>query len=721
MRWRQKQGKKEVKNYGYDIAIIVTVLMVLQTVIFYSFFSRQMLREFDNTVLAYSSQQIASDDTMMYNIYSFVAMLKNDTGALRLMQEPIASYEESGEILQQLKRHIEYNDKILDCYLYNSTWQTLYSMENHRMPIESFNEKLAGILREKHSLTPRILVYSDTENYKITNNLFLIYNSRGQDAIIVKLNYQNLQKSYTEWQSVIKGRLIVATKNGQVIYGGDYSLGEFISDEEIFLNATGTKAEVRKINGEKSIVWYFPDSTEYLTYIMITPYRNIITNQFLWSNYVFVIISIIVCLCGIAYTVMLPKRLRRLLLRMKKNRESRADNEENKKYALLNYLMRMENAEQMDVRNYLPTDLHEKKSMAVLIVRLEPVTGDDFSDWEGDYDLLRYGTENICRELFMASGFRLEYVNETRGRMEYLVAEIDESSSADMKAVCKKAMDAIYDYAQIKSSYFYSSFDDIQNLQQSYKIAQEIEHYIFLYGSGVILSEEVIRFLDENLTMEFEKQCESLKDLISRREEVKETHLDELFALLRQMNITQVHDNLWKLMFTIYDITRVLKQEQGINLMYDTMPSGLSLWGQMSSLSEVEGYVHGLFAHIGERRKDIHLDKSEMMIRRCVEMIEENFSDPNFCIETMANQIGVSVNYLGRQFKRVTGRSIIDKITSKRLEEAQRLLLETDDSIKQVAKRVGFFDNNYFTLVFKKKYGMPPTGYRRIKQSETKK
>lgn len=187
------------------------------------------------------------------------------------------------------------------------------------------------------------------------------------------------------------------------------------------------------------------------------------------------------------------------------------------------------------------------------------------------------------------------------------------------------------------------------------------------------------------------------------------------------MNITQVHDNLWTLIFTIYDITRVLKQEQGINLMYDTLPTGLRLWEQMSSLSEMERYVHGLFAHIGERRKDIHLDKSEIMIRCCVEMIDNSYSDPNFCIETMANQIGVSVNYLGRQFKRVTGRSIIDKITSKRLEEAQRLLLETDDSIKQVAKRVGFLDNNYFTLVFKKKYGMPPTGYRRLKQLETKK
>lgn len=721
MWWRQEQSKKEVKNYGYDIAIIVTVLMMLQMVIFYSFFSRQMLKEFDNTVLAYSSQQIASDDIMMYNIYNFVAMLKNDTGALRLMQEPIASYEESGEILQQLKRHIEYNDKILDCYLYNSTWQTVYSMENHRMPIASFNEKLAEILSEKRSLTPRILVYSDTENYKITNNLFLIYNSRGQDAIIVKLNYQNLQESYTKWQSVIKGRLIVAAKSGQVIYGGDYSLGELISDEEIFLNATGTKTEVRRINGEKSIVWYFPDSTEYLTYIMITPYRNIITNQFFWNNSVFVIISIIACLLGITYTVMLPKRLRRLLLRVKKNRESRDDKEENTKYALLNYLMRMEDTGQMDVRQYLPADLQEKKSMAVLIVRLEPVTGEDFGDWEGDYDLLRYGTENICRELFLANGFRLEYINETRGRLEYLVAETDESANADLKAACQQALDAIYDYAQIKSSYFYSSFDDIQNLQQSYKVAQEIERYIYLYGSGVILSEEVIRFLNENLTLEFERQCKILKDEVSRREAVQETQIDELFALLRQMNITQAQDNLWTLMFTIYDITRVLKQEQGINLTYDdTLLSGLRLWGQTNSLSEVEGYVHGLFARIGERWKEIHLSKSEMMIRRCVEMIDDGYSDPNFCIETMANQIGVSVNYLGRQFKRATGRSIVDKITGKRLEEAQRLLLETDDSIKRVAKRVGILDSNYFTLIFKKKYGMPPTSYRRLNKSETK-
>lgn len=67
-------------------------------------------------------------------------------------------------------------------------------------------------------------------------------------------------------------------------------------------------------------------------------------------------------------------------------------------------------------------------------------------------------------------------------------------------------------------------------MQQSYKVAQEIERYIYLYGSGVILSEEVIHFLDENLTLEFERQCESLKDLVSRREEVQETQLDGLLS-----------------------------------------------------------------------------------------------------------------------------------------------------------------------------------------------
>ncbi len=68
--------------------------------------------------------------------------------------------------------------------------------------------------------------------------------------------------------------------------------------------------------------------------------------------------------------------------------------------------------------------------------------------------------------------------------------------------------------------------------------------------------------------------------------------------------------------------------------------------------------------------------------------------------------------YLGRLFKKETGRSITDFINSQRLKYAVRLLNETDHTIISIASRTGFNNVTYFNRLFKSVYGISPTSYR---------
>lgn len=65
-----------------------------------------------------------------------------------------------------------------------------------------------------------------------------------------------------------------------------------------------------------------------------------------------------------------------------------------------------------------------------------------------------------------------------------------------------------------------------------------------------------------------------------------------------------------------------------------------------------------------------------------------------------------------RQFQDATGRTPAAYLRALRLEEARRLLTETDATIAAIAEKCGFSSANYFALFFKRETGLTPTAWR---------
>lgn len=81
-------------------------------------------------------------------------------------------------------------------------------------------------------------------------------------------------------------------------------------------------------------------------------------------------------------------------------------------------------------------------------------------------------------------------------------------------------------------------------------------------------------------------------------------------------------------------------------------------------------------------------------------------------LERIAEEIHFSAVYCDTVFKRETGKSIVNYLIDIRLEEAKTLLLNNEYSVKEVSKRVGYEDYNYFSRLFKQRNGYTPTNYR---------
>ena len=94
-----------------------------------------------------------------------------------------------------------------------------------------------------------------------------------------------------------------------------------------------------------------------------------------------------------------------------------------------------------------------------------------------------------------------------------------------------------------------------------------------------------------------------------------------------------------------------------------------------------------------------------------VRYIHEHYSE-NITILDLAERYEMSPNYFSSIFKREIGISAVNYITDVRMKEAQKLLAHSDNSVVDIAKKVGYEDGQYFFRVFKKHTGMTPLRYR---------
>jgi len=104
------------------------------------------------------------------------------------------------------------------------------------------------------------------------------------------------------------------------------------------------------------------------------------------------------------------------------------------------------------------------------------------------------------------------------------------------------------------------------------------------------------------------------------------------------------------------------------------------------------------------------------LVRQALTFIAEH-SHEGIRVDDVAKHVCAAVRSLERHFSASLGRTMTEEIARLRLERATRLLVESDESIKLVARACGYSDANYFHQVFFKVHGVPPREYRRNHRS----
>jgi len=93
--------------------------------------------------------------------------------------------------------------------------------------------------------------------------------------------------------------------------------------------------------------------------------------------------------------------------------------------------------------------------------------------------------------------------------------------------------------------------------------------------------------------------------------------------------------------------------------------------------------------------------------------IDKHYWNPELCLEDAASELQISPGYLSRLMKRETGFSFVEYLNRVRVKKATLLMSDPSAKAFEVAERVGYRSQHYFSRAFKKVTGSSPTDHRK--------
>lgn len=198
-------------------------------------------------------------------------------------------------------------------------------------------------------------------------------------------------------------------------------------------------------------------------------------------------------------------------------------------------------------------------------------------------------------------------------------------------------------------------------------------------------------------TLDVEEMCLFIEEVVGRYRENCHSRPRQLRSLLYELRET-IHKqkSMW--------------EDEVYSQSWDSLPFA---YERCTALDEMVGALLDAVRDLFKQCEEARQKKNSVPIRFVKEYIEKHLSE-DISLDSVANAVGFSKNYLCKLFKVEMNTTIVTYITEARMEAAKKLLKETVLNISEIALQVGFQDPKYFSRQFTRFVGITPKEYRKI-------
>ena len=228
-------------------------------------------------------------------------------------------------------------------------------------------------------------------------------------------------------------------------------------------------------------------------------------------------------------------------------------------------------------------------------------------------------------------------------------------------------------------------------------------------------NDQVIRVTETSKAGDYERYKEQ-RELYMRKIEhtIRMGSRQEVEEAIHELcsNLRREHTSMFTFRLLADEVQRMLMaQWKGEEKQWNQIYNVFTL-SRCISMDDFEQLLLEACHMLLDEKKDAANAQSSL-VEQAIQAIRNKYSSADLNISGLADTLNVSPVTLAVEFKNETGISPSDYLAMIRMEEAKRLLSDTDLLVREICQRVGYEDDHVFIRRFKKYSGKTPGQFRR--------
>jgi len=246
------------------------------------------------------------------------------------------------------------------------------------------------------------------------------------------------------------------------------------------------------------------------------------------------------------------------------------------------------------------------------------------------------------------------------------------------------------------------------NLSASYHSAVSRMKQRLIMGRDIVIANDLdIQEMESRYPFEMEKELARAIRFGDRAQaQIYLNHIFDRVASTGRFN----PDNWYQLCFHLLEMGYRIAQELNIIQLDSMLKKGQEI-SKLTTETDIRIWTSNYLDEIIKKIRDSKSGPS-LVVKKAISYIDEHFAE-DLSLASLASHIGLSPNYLSQILKQSTGKTFLEHLTGRRLDEAKKLLKQGYLNVSEICYKIGYNNTRYFSQVFREQEGITPSEYRK--------